>query len=151
MREIIQLLREYFFSLWQTLPSTGDKLLEYVWPFVQLGLKGLLWGSLKLFAIYWSLNESLFLFCINSSLLTLLILKSPLKHGHDSHQQNPYIVDNHFVVCLCRMLYRHLCKWKIQSPYNLEFYFLLFWQDYIQQKEGGFFTLGRKNIFTLSK
>ena len=71
-REIIQLLREYFFSLWQTLPSTGDKLLEYVWPFVRLGLKGLLWGSLKLFAICWSLNESLFLFCINSSLLTFL-------------------------------------------------------------------------------
>ena len=39
------------------------------------------------------------------------------------------VVENHILLCLCRMLYRHLCQWKIQSFYNLKFYFLLFWQE----------------------
>ena len=93
-------------------------------------------------------NLNLYLQVFFFSLESVIILKPPLKHGHDSHRQNPYILDNHIVQCLCRVLYRHLCKWKVQSIYNLEFYFLLFWQNYIQQKEGGssIFNLLGKNF-----
>ena len=45
------------------------------------------------------------------------------------------------------MLYCHLCQWKIQSLYNLEFYFLLFCQGYIQQKEVHQFLIYRERDF----
>ena len=79
------------------------------------------------------LNQSLFLFCVYSILLTLLhenwdlylqvfwiynlllFYSDPLKHGHTYHRQNLYVTDNHILLCLCRILYRHLCQWKIQS------------------------------------
>ena len=58
-----------------------------------------------------------------------VILRSPVKTWrHDSHRQNLYVVDNHILLCLCRILYR-------------PFYFSLFCQDYIQQKDR-FFALG---------
>ena len=116
---------------------------------IQQTLLFLFWGLLKLFVLCLILNQSLILFCIYSSLLTLLhenwdlylqvfsILQQgqSLKHGHDSHRQNFYVVDNHILLCLCRMLYRHLNQWKIQSIYRLEFYFVLFYQGYIQQND----------------
>ena len=45
------------------------------------------------------------------------------------------------------MLYRHLNQWKIQSIYDLEFYFLLFYQGYIQQKESRPFLFYRERDF----
>ena len=76
-----------------------------------------------------------------------IILRSPVKHGHNSHRQNLYVVDNHILLCLCGMLYRQLCQWKIESLYNLEFYFLLFFQSYIQQKEVHQFSIYREKDF----
>ena len=45
------------------------------------------------------------------------------------------------------MLYRHLCLWRIQSPYNLEFYFLLFRQGYMQQREVHQFLIYQERDF----
>ena len=91
----------------------------------------------------WGLNQSLFLFYIYPGLLTLLYANwdlgtfnfSQLRSGHDSHRQSFYAGDDHIILCLCRMVYRHFFQWKIQSLYTLEFYFLLFCQGYIEQKE----------------
>ena len=80
-----------------------------------------------------------------------ILPKSPallgLKHDHDSHRQNLYVVDNQFVISLRRMLYCHLCQWKIQSLYNLECYFLLFCQGYVQQKEVNQFLIYQEGEF----
>ena len=63
-----------------------------------------------------------------------IILKSLVK-AWPWHQQYLYVVDNHILLCLFHMLYRHLCQWKIHSFYNLKFYFLLFYQNCLQQTE----------------
>ena len=44
------------------------------------------------------------------------------------------------------MLYRHFCQQKIQSLYDLKFYFL-FCQDYIQQTEVHQFLIYRERVF----
>lgn len=64
-----------------------------------------------------------------------------MKHDHDSHRENTYVVDNHILLCLCRMWYHNLCQLKIQFLCNLKLYFLLFFQDCMQQTDDHYFLI----------
>ena len=45
------------------------------------------------------------------------------------------------------MLYHHLGQWKIQSYYDLKFYFLMFCEGYMQQKEVHQFLIYQERDF----
>ena len=45
------------------------------------------------------------------------------------------------------MFYHHLGQWKIQSLYDLKFYFLMFCQGYMQQKEVHQFLIYQERDF----